>query len=315
MTLAVLANTFDSCVIGVHLRKDRVDAAVALGRSLGRRHRHELTTELVPDGVVEALVAAVRALAPKPAAVGLAIPGEMDGSGRCWGLPDFRGFDGVYLGEELAARLECPVFVESEGNAAAVGEQRYGHGRGYPSTLTVLIDERLSAGVVVRGEPHRGNSGFAAQIAHLRLESGDAARPCECGRRGCLNAHASLGALAGDYAKRSAQHALASEIVDRAVAGDQHALAALQALAESLGGGLALAQNLLDFDAIVLLCASRELCRQIEPGVRKTLRDLVYGPTACEVPLFEGSLGGDAVLVGAAALAQEATASAAAQNA
>jgi predicted NBD/HSP70 family sugar kinase len=313
LTLAVAANTFDGSVIGLHLRRDRVDAAVVEHRSLTRRQRQELAPGLTPDGVVEALVTVVRALDPRPAAVGLAIPGEMDGAGRIWGMPDFPGFDGVYLGDELAARLECPVLVESEGNAAAIGEQRHGHGRGYPSTLVVLLDQRVSAGLVVGGELHRGNSGFAAQLAHLRLRSDAAARACECGRRGCLDAHASLRVLAEDYEQRTARRLPVSEVIARAEAGDEAACATLLAVAEALGSGLSLAQNLLDFDAIVLLCPSPQLFRQIEPHLRKTLRDLVHGASAAEVPLFESSLGSDAVLVGAAALAQEATATTAAQ--
>ncbi len=315
MTLAIATNTFDSYVLGVHLRRDRVEAAVVEGRSLLRRHSRELGTELDPDQVVEGLVAAIRALDPRPSAAGLAIPGEMDGAGRCWGMPDFRGFDGVHLGEELASRLECPVFFESEGNAAAIGEQRYGHGRAHPSMLSVLLDERLGAGLVLRGELHRGNSGFAGQLAHLCIRTEDSARACDCGKRGCLDAYASLRALADDYERRAGARKGPEEILDEASQGDGPAALALQSLGESLGSGIALVQNMLDVDAIVLLCSSPALARWLEPALRAALRDRVYGASASEVPLFESSLGSDAVLLGAAALAQEAVAAAEAQGA
>ena len=270
------------------------------GRSLTRRSSQELPPELDADKVVEALAGAVQALDARPSAAGLAIPGEMDGAGRCWGMADFRGFDGVHLGDELAARLECPVSLESEGNAAAIAERRYGHGRAHPNLLTLLIHERLSAGLVLGGELHRGNAGFAAQLAHLRIHSGDRARACDCGRRGCLDAHVKV----------------TDELLEKAAGGDEQAAAEVRDLIEALGSGIAIAQNVLDLDAIVLTSSSARLFRQIEPGLRHTLRELVYGSAAAEVPLFEGSLGLDAVLVGAAALARDATeAAAAAQGA
>jgi hypothetical protein len=49
--------------------------------------------------------------------------------------------------------------------------------------------------------------------------------------------------------------------------------------------------------------------------LRAALRALVYGASASEVPLFDSLLGTDAVLLGAAALAQEAMAAAEAQSA
>jgi predicted NBD/HSP70 family sugar kinase len=256
---------------------------------------------------VEAIIAAVLALDPSPRAAGVAIPGEMDGAGRCWSMADFPGFDGVHLGDELAARLQCPVFIESDGNTAAVGEWLHGQGRGYPRTLTVLIDERLSAGLVLNGELYRGNSGFAAQIAHLAVHSGDNARPCDCGRHGCLDAHAGLRALSSEYERLTGSRRPPSEVLERALLGDAPASAAVRGLADSLGTGIALVQNVLDLDAVILLCQSPRLFRQIEPVLRAKLRELVFGPSATEVPLFESSLGSDAVVIGAAAMALEAT--------
>ncbi|HXS19317.1 MAG TPA: ROK family protein, partial [Polyangiaceae bacterium] len=60
------------------------------------------------DDVLDAIARLVLELDPKPRSVGVAIPGEVDPQGRCWGLPNVPGFKGVSFGEGLSARLRCP---------------------------------------------------------------------------------------------------------------------------------------------------------------------------------------------------------------
>src|SRR5690606_19941221 len=61
------------------------------------------------DDVLDAIARLVLELDPNPKAVGVAIPGEVDSGGRCWGLPNVPGFKGVALGRGLRDRLRCPV--------------------------------------------------------------------------------------------------------------------------------------------------------------------------------------------------------------
>jgi glucokinase len=264
-------------MLGVQISPGRVRAAVVEGGSIARRHDQPLAPGARPDEVMEAVVTAAQSLHAAPSAVGLAIPGDVDGSGRCWGLHGVLGFDGVYIAEEVAARLGCPVSIESDGNAAALAERAHGRAKTYPSALTVLLGERLAAGLVLGGEVRRGSSGFGIAFGHLRIDSSPSATLCSCGRRGCLVA------VAGTGAAEDAE--------------------SLRLLGAALGTGVAFVQNVLDLDAVILACPSSETFRAIEPELRSKLRELVFGPPASELPLFESLLGADAVLIGAAALA------------
>jgi len=84
--------------------------------------------------------------------------------------------------------------------------------------------------------------------------------------------------------------------------GAENDAASLQRLGSTLGAGLALVQNVLDLDAIVVVCEAVTF-QAIEPVLRETLREQVFGPPASEVPVFEGLLGADAVVIGAATAA------------
>ncbi len=276
LTLDGVPHEAEGDMLGVQLSPGRVRAAVVEAGVVVRRHDIDLSPGVRPDEVMEAVVTAARLLSTSPSAIGLAIPGEVDNSGRCWGLSGVLGFDGVYIAEEVAAKLGCPASIESDGNAAALAERTYGRGQGHPNSLTVLLGQRLAAGLLLGGEVRRGSSGFGISFSHLRVDTSAQAAPCSCGRRGCL------GAVAGISVESD--------------------VASLQRLGTVLGAGLALVQNVLDLDAIVVVCPSVTF-RAIEPVVREALREQVFGPPASELPLFEGLLGSDAVLIGAATAA------------
>jgi glucokinase len=294
----------DSSMLGLELKPTQVRTALVERGKVVRRHEQPLARDASPDVVLDAIVRAALVLEATPKVVGVAIPGELDDSGRCWGMPELPGFDGVYIAEELAARLGCPVSIEGEGPSAALAELVHGRGRGHTNLLSILFAERLSGGLVIDGKLCRGRSGFGGAIAHLRIDSSEAARSCACGRRGCLAAYGSLAALAFDPGKPSGASPTSLEIGKRALDGDVAALAAVQRVGAALGEGLALVQNMLDLDAITLVSPLPGLFGLLQTPLREALRAGVFGAPACEVPVLESLLGTDATLIGAAELAQ-----------
>ena len=290
-------------MLGLALGATLVRGGRVVRAMMVRRNEHRFGAGSRPAAVIDAIVAAASALEAAPKVAGLAIPGELDGSGRCWGMPELPGFDGVYIAEELAARLGCPVSIESEGPSAAWGERLHGRGRGHSSLLSVVVGPRLSAGLLLEGELRRGRSGFGGTIAHLCIDPLETARACSCGRRGCLDTYASLNALARDYVELGGKPENPHAVAKLALSGDATALQALKRIGSALGAGLAQVQNLLDLDAITLITHDPALFPLLEPPVREALRGRVFGLPAAEVPLFEGLLGSDVVLVGAAELA------------
>jgi len=295
--------TARTSVIGIELGGSVVRAALVEAGVVQKACILDAPSDSPPQEIIALFARAVGELDPKPVAVGLAVPGEIDENGRCWGISGTPGFDGVYVAEELAAELGCPVSIESEGFSAALAERLHGHGQGHDGMLAVVLGQRLSAGLALHGGLLRGSSGFGASLGHVQIDPGPDARPCDCGRRGCLEQYAGLRALLDDYEKLAGSRATVTQIVERASQAESAAIQALSALGYALGTGIALVQNILDLDAIVIVCQEPELFRALQPHVRNRLRELVFGPPASEVPLFASRLGSDAVIVGAADLA------------
>jgi len=85
---------------------------------------------------------------------------------------------GTLLAEELAARLERPVQVENDINLAALGEQWRGVARGVEDFAFLSIGTGLGAGVVLRGELHRGRHGAAGELDFVAAGTGRDLDPC-----------------------------------------------------------------------------------------------------------------------------------------
>jgi predicted NBD/HSP70 family sugar kinase len=88
------------------------------------------------------------------------------------------GLAGMAFGAELEHRLGVPVQVENDINLAALGEHWRGVARGVDDFAFLSIGTGLGAGLVLRGELHRGRNGAAGEVDYVAAGSGRAIDPC-----------------------------------------------------------------------------------------------------------------------------------------
>lgn len=129
-------------------------------------------------------------------AVGLSVPGQIDhDEGTTIAPPTMSGWLGVRLRDGFARDLSVPVFLENDANALAFGAYCE-LGRPDAALVGVKVGTGIGAGMVISGRVHRGETGSAGEIGHIRIEGDE--RRCDCGRRGCVSAIASGQALIRD---------------------------------------------------------------------------------------------------------------------
>ena len=127
-------------------------------------------------------------------AVGLGIPGLVDPE-RGVGIASVNlNWRNVPVRAELQERLGLPCFIENDVKAAALGEARYGAGRGLDSLVFLIIGTGIAASVVQNHTILRGAHGIAGEIGHAVIEPDGPL--CKCGGRGCFEALASGPAIA-----------------------------------------------------------------------------------------------------------------------
>jgi glucokinase len=217
----------------------------------------------------------------------------------------------------LAARAGAPCFVDNDVNALAVGEWRYGVGRGLRSMVALAIGTDVGAGIIVDGALVRGAHGWAGEIGHASVNFDGPECP-GCGGRGCLALYVGGRSLAEQARRRAA--ATPTELMARA-GGDLAAITTEMVFGAAAGGD-ALATALVDEASDALAAALGAIVNVLNPelivvtgGVARSLaaldKDIVrrVGRYAFARPLEQTRLcivPGDKVLAvrGGAALAR-----------
>ncbi len=288
--------------LGVDFGGTRIKAGLVQDGRVLRVAERDTPAESGPRAVLERICEAVFELEPRPTRVGVAIPGEVDASGRCWRLPNVPGFEGYPLGPELAALLGARIVIENDASSAALGELHHGHGRSQPSFLLMTLGTGIGGGLVVHRNLVRGANGFGAEVGHLRIDTAADAPACVCGYRGCVEAFAGTRALLARYAELGGRASEVVEIARAASAAEPAALEVFRGMGAALGRCLAQIQRLLDLDAIVFSGGISRSFSLIEPSLREALIENAYSPPLGSVPLLVSQMGEHAGIVGAALL-------------
>ena len=97
------------------------------------------------------------------------------------------------LAEEMESVLGVPVCVTNVANAAALGEQFIGAGKGFRNVVFVTLGTGVGGGIVIDGKLFEGFRSAGAEIGHTVIRMNG--ERCGCGRKGCFEAYASATAL------------------------------------------------------------------------------------------------------------------------
>lgn len=143
------------------------------------------------------------------AAVGVAIPGQVEPRRGTAELAVNLGAPDMQLGSTVEAGTGLPCFVEHDARAAAawVYDRREGGPHDGADLCYLSIGTGIAAGIVLDGRPLRGASGLAGEVGHTIVDP-DGAK-CPCGSNGCLETVAAGPAIA--RAARAASTAASSE--------------------------------------------------------------------------------------------------------
>jgi len=262
--------------------------------------------DAVVDRMVESLEVSIRdSRVSKSDIVGLGIasPGAVDSAhGIVPGAPQLPGWKDVPLARILEERTGLAARLENDATAAALGEHRFGAGRGTRYMLYITVSTGIGGGIIIDGELYGGKSGAAGEVGHIIIQV-DGPR-CGCGSHGCLEALASGTALArrGEELARSGQSPALARILEQegrvtaalmsgaAREGDAASLQAFRDAGRYFGVALASYVNIFDPEAIVIgggVARASELWLDI---ARRTMEELAMAQPLKGVRLLAGEL-------------------------
>lgn len=337
--LAIGIDVGGTKIDGVLIDADSADAAIVSERT-------ELTgagegTDAVVDriaGVIRGLLAAAGSRPVR--GIGLGCPGQVSASDGVVRAAVNLGWLNVPLRAELAKRLalpqkavlashldtaEAPVVSEASGappvapgapillandvNALALGEYRFGVGRGARSLVYLAVGTGLGGGAVVDGKVIGGDNDFAMEVGHLALRPGG--RRCGCGLRGCPEAYtAGIGLMGGvhEYLSDYPGSSLANGgtlttpmILTAAREGDALALKVIDEAGEMLGIVMGFCAVTLNPDLFVVGGGlGRAAADLLLPRAEKVFRERVLYPSSEKVQIKLAAV--ERAAIGAASL-------------
>lgn len=246
--------------------------------------------------------------------IGVASPGQIDYvRGRVvFATENLPGWTGTEIAPHVRSTFGLPTWLDNDGNLGALGEARYGAGRGHDVVVGLAIGTGIGGGIVLDGRLVRGASGSAGGFGHLSLNPYGGA-PCYCGNRGCVEGLASGKAIA-DRARRrlreGAESSLtlddvtgAERVVQAAREGDAMAMSVLDETAEHLALALVQIVNLFNPSCVVLSGGVSEAGGMLLDPIRDIVKHRSLPGARDALQIVPGTLGGYAAVMGAAAVA------------
>jgi glucokinase len=224
------------------------------------------------------------------------------------------------LRDRLRTRIDLPVIVDNDANAAAWAEYRFGAGRGAGVMVCITLGTGIGGALLVDGRVFRGTYGMAGEWGHMTVVP--EGHWCACGNRGCWEQYASGNALVREAngliqsgAPQAAALAAAAgpdgvsgpEVTTLALAGDRPSVELITDVGTWLGKGMANLAAALDPELFVIGGGLSEAGGLLlKPAIDAYARSLTgrgYRPIA---RIALAHFRNDAGLIGAADLARHA---------
>lgn len=253
--------------------------------------------------------------------IGICSPGPLDPDlGVVINPPNLPCWRNYPLALEVANIYRVPVKLDNDANAAALAEARWGAGRGCHTVFYATIGTGIGTGIVLDGHVYHGRTGAAGEGGHLTI---DYRGPrCGCGKPGCIEALAAGPAIAKRARTRIlaeggpasvllnlANHdieSITSEMVGQAyAAGDLLAKEILEETVDFLSIWLGNIVDLLDPDVIIMGGGVAAMLQPFFGAIKNRLPHWCINSRCQEIPLLMARFGGDAGIVGGAALCSE----------
>lgn len=268
--------------VGFKLRHDRIDCILTDLATTPLASFDVPVPDTRPETMVQTIVAAIPKLLDVSGrtglpvlGIGVAIPGEVDAvNSICVQSPRF-GWYNLDFPKLLGEQVHVPVWIDDDISAFTVAQRLFGAGRNHRNFATVAVGTGVGSSLVIAGEIYHGSHGLAGKMGHIISVPGG--RLCECGRRGCLQAHTNEAAMIDDWsARRGVATASREQFAAAIEAGDNDALGVMAEAGELIGRHLADLVNLFDPEVLIAGGEAMQFGDAILEPIRQSMARYVF---------------------------------------
>jgi predicted NBD/HSP70 family sugar kinase len=223
---------------------------------------------------------------------------------------------GQSLSDYISQKTGIATYIDNDSSLIALAEQKFGIAKTQQEVMVINLGWGIGLGMIIDGKIFRGYNGFAGELSHIPLSDDGAL--CTCGKRGCLEAEASMLVVAEKAEEGIREGRVTSlkstdgnfklmgdALMDAANQGDQFALELLSDAGYKIGKALAILIHIMNPANIVLSGRGAKVGKILLAPIQQALHKYCIPRLASGTELLISSLGFDAELIGAAVLVME----------
>lgn len=248
-------------------------------------------------------------------AAAVAVPGLVRRTGTVW-APNLPGWDRMPLASRLKRSLGIPVVVESDRNAAVLGEAWRGAAQGKSDAIVVIIGTGIGAGILSGGRLIRGAHELSGCAGWMVITGTDDREVLRLGELETLTAGPGIARAAKAALKKCTDSALkqldlarmtAYDVAAAARRGDPMSIEVFEQAGRLLGFGVANLVSLFDPEIVVIGGGMAGAADLYMARLQKAVNERAQPLAAKQVKIAVSKLGGLANIVGCAYLAWKST--------
>ncbi|MFI5137344.1 MAG: ROK family protein [Sphingobacteriales bacterium] len=221
------------------------------------------------------------------------------------------------LTQYIADETGLPVYIDNDSSLTALAEQKFGIAKSQKEVMVINLGWGIGLGMIINGEIFRGRNGFAGEFSHIPISEDGAL--CACGKRGCLEAEASMLVVSKKAIEGIEQGRVTSlkqideahsrlmgdAIMEAANKGDQFAIELFSDAGYKIGKALAILIHIMNPQAIVLSGRGAKVGKILMAPIQQALHKYCIPRLSRGTELLISELGFDAELIGASVLVME----------
>jgi glucokinase len=227
-------------------------------------------------------------------AIGVAVPGLVRRDGTVW-APNLKGWKRMALAQRLKRALGLPVVVESDRNAAVLGETWLGAAKGKSDAIVLMLGTGIGAGIWSGGRLVRGAHELSGCAGWMVVADSYGSEAREVGQLESMSA--------GPAIARAAKASNAEGVANAARHGHRTSIKIFTEAGRMLGYGVANLVSLFDPEIIVIGGGLAEASDLFLAALRQAAKERAQPIAARQVRIVTSPLGAHANLLGVAQLA------------
>ncbi len=306
-------------IVGVDVGGSKINSILADAKgNIKAKDLRDTRAKRGPDAVIERIIESIRQVASGNTVEGIGVgaAGACDTvNGIITSSPNLPQWVNIPLRDVIQRQFDCPVYLQNDATLAALGEHRFGGGKGVDHMIYVGVGTGIGGGIIIGGQLYSGASGSAGEFGHMTIDVNGPS--CPCGNTGCWETLASGTALAREaveriqegqktnilkFAEGKMERVSARKVHLAAQKGDRLANELIAQTGYYLGVGLVNLVNIFNPQLILIGGGLSRMGKLLTGPAANVVKEHAFELPAAAVSIEIAQLGVDAEALGAVAL-------------